>query len=472
LTSVFAGKIGLAREDITPPIEIYSRSWGAATHDIAAGVHRPLTVTALALVSADGPPLILIATDLGWWKNSVDEWFVRGAVLDALHLPAERLLISLSHTHAGPSLSRDDGDKPGGALIAPYLLTLRDRIIRAARAALASSRPALLSWRYGQCNLAHNRDLPEADTTRHVVGYNPNEPADDTVLVGRIEEPGSGRILATIVNYACHPTTLAWDNRLLSPDYPGAMREVVETVTGAPCLFLQGASGELAPAEQYVGDAAVCDRHGRRLGHAVLSVLESWSEASMVFDRVVESGAALAVFRPEPPATSGELRADLRPIELALKPLPSLAEIEEKWRNCTDRTLRERLWRQRGIRKTVGDGTTAAMPLWTWRIGEALIIAQPNEAYSQLQSELRHRFRPRPVIVLNVTNGYAGYLPPRTHYTRDQYSVWQSPFAAGALENVIETAKTSSQALLNPSTDPLPTSANDDKHRATTASSS
>jgi hypothetical protein len=29
------------------------------------------------------------------------------------------------------------------------------------------------------------------------------------VLVGRVCDDG-GRIVATIVNYACHPTTLAW----------------------------------------------------------------------------------------------------------------------------------------------------------------------------------------------------------------------------------------------------------------------
>ena len=48
-----------------------------------------------------------------------------------------------------------------------------------------------------------------------------------------------------MVNYACHPTTLAWENTLISPDFPGAMREVVERATAAPCVFLQGASGDL-----------------------------------------------------------------------------------------------------------------------------------------------------------------------------------------------------------------------------------
>ena len=38
---------------ITPPIGIYHRMWGAALHDKATGVHRPLTATLLWLAPRD-----------------------------------------------------------------------------------------------------------------------------------------------------------------------------------------------------------------------------------------------------------------------------------------------------------------------------------------------------------------------------------------------------------------------------------
>ena len=82
-----------------------------------------------------------------------------------------------------------------------------------------------------------------------------------------------GGAIADVVNYACHPTTLAWDNTLISPDYVGAMRETVERHSGAPCLFLQGASGDLGPREGFVGDPAVADRNGRQLAFAALAAL-------------------------------------------------------------------------------------------------------------------------------------------------------------------------------------------------------
>jgi hypothetical protein len=38
----FHGRMGIARADITPPIGIFARNWGAAKHDVASSIHRPL----------------------------------------------------------------------------------------------------------------------------------------------------------------------------------------------------------------------------------------------------------------------------------------------------------------------------------------------------------------------------------------------------------------------------------------------
>ena len=60
--------------DVTPPVGIYRRSWGAATHDVAEGVHRPLTATAavFAPLAGDGPTLALVALDIGWFQYAPD----------------------------------------------------------------------------------------------------------------------------------------------------------------------------------------------------------------------------------------------------------------------------------------------------------------------------------------------------------------------------------------------------------------
>jgi len=448
--SGFAGVIGVARKDITPPLGIYARNWGAAKHDRAEGIHRPLTLSALTLQQeTSAPPLVLIAADLGWWREASCECAVREALLNALELDPARLIFHLSHTHAGPVLSATCAGMPGGHLIEPYLQSVREAALAATREALACALPAALEWTTGRCDLAQNRDLRDPAKPRIVCGYNPGAPADDTLLVGRVT-CSNGRVMATLVNYACHPVTLAWDNRLISPDYVGALREIVEVRTEAPCLFLQGASGELAPAEEYVGDISVADAHGRRLGYAVLSALEGMlpTQTELTFEGVVESGAPLAIWSRRSRAVSRTLAAQAPVAALAIKKEYALtAEIEHQLAACSDHVTGERLRRKLAVRKSLGDGTHATFRQWVWRVGDTFVVGVPNEAYSHLQLELRRRFAGHAVAVMNIANGCTGYLPPADLYAEDLYQVWQSPFEAGGLEQVLEACAAGIEAL-------------------------
>jgi hypothetical protein len=440
----FAGRIGVAREDITPPVGIYARNWGAAHHDVAKGVHRPLTVTVLSLQRTGTPePVFLGALDLGWWKSPEDERLVRDALLRTFSVDDSRVLLNLSHTHAGPAISREDEGMPGGNLIAPYLAKVRDAVTQAAKRALETAVEGVLTWRAGRSSLAVNRDLPDPARPRMVTGFNPDAWADDTVLVGRVADR-QGKILAVLVNYACHGTTLAWENELLSPDFAGALRETVEAnVPGALCLYLQGPSGELAPREQYTANVAIADRNGRELAFSALSALEGMlpPETRLEYSGVVESGAPLATWKRTPRGAPTVLSAVKVEVEMALKPMPTAAELDAMLLAATDRVQGERLKRKMRIRRIVGDGTTARVPLWVWRVGDAFVVGHPNEAYSRLQTKLRHDFPDQPIVVMNLVNGSIGYLAPAELHVLDLYQVWQSPFEQGSLELLIAKAR-------------------------------
>ncbi|MBI4580264.1 MAG: hypothetical protein HY718_11215 [Planctomycetes bacterium] len=293
--------------------------------------------------------------------------------------------------------------------------------------------------------------MPVPHNPRVVCGYNPGNPADDTVLVGRITDDANGRIIGTIVNYACHATTLAWDNKLLSPDFVGATREVVERHTGgAPCAFLQGASGELSPREQYVGDIAIAEGNGRWLGYAALAALESMlpPRTALQYTGVVESGAPLATWGRVPHEPSTVIAAEMIQVPLPLKPWKTEAEIQQEAAACTDRVMAERLIRKLRVRQAVGMGSTCEQPAWIWRVGDALIVGHPNEAYSAFQMALRRRFEGRAVAVMNLVNGCVGYLSPPELHDLDIYQVWQCPFDRTALELLIDSCAQCMSALL------------------------
>jgi hypothetical protein len=241
----FAGTAGVARRDITPPVGIYARNWGAARHDVAEGVHRRLLATALALGGDSGGPLLLLSLDLGWWRTDEDELRMRRALLERTGLDESRLLVALSHTHAGPSICRDDRVQPGGELIEPYLEFLERELSEVCAEALAGRRPAVVTWGVGRSPLARDRDLSEGG--RQLCGFNPEAPADDTLVVGRVATPG-GAVLATLVNYACHPTTLASTTGCSRPTTWGRCARLWRAVPGArPASSCRGRRASSAP---------------------------------------------------------------------------------------------------------------------------------------------------------------------------------------------------------------------------------
>src|SRR5919106_4748505 len=96
-------RFAVATRDVTPPVGIYARSWGAAAHDVAEGVHRPFAATAavFAPIAGDGLTLALVAVDLGWFQHLPDERMLRATVTRRTGLEEAALLINMSHTHAG-----------------------------------------------------------------------------------------------------------------------------------------------------------------------------------------------------------------------------------------------------------------------------------------------------------------------------------------------------------------------------------
>src|SRR3984957_1842069 len=336
----FRGRIGLARRAITPPVGIYARAWGSAQHDVAEGVHRPLLATAMVFQSHSGATeLILVTLDLiVLFQEEADK--IRSAILQRLSLRPDQLILHPSHSHSTPFFLSRQVNKPGGHLIPPYLAALPEVCCELIAAARAAARDSILTWAYGQCGLAFNRDAIDPASGRDVCGLNLAVKADHTVLVGRITD-SSGRLSATIVNYACHPVSLGGANRLLSPDYIGAMRELVEKETeGAVCVFFQGAAGDLTPRRSYESNVEAADQNGRELGYAALSTLASMFPAGqeLQYRGIEESGTPLGIWRLTPKsALSTEIAAEVVTTKLPIKDMATRRELEDQLKSATER---------------------------------------------------------------------------------------------------------------------------------------
>src|SRR5262249_16807478 len=172
------------------------------------------------------------------------EWLaqIRSRVTGLTGVPGTHIRVSSTHTHSGPNLKRPWFDA-GSEMIAPYAASLTEKIAGACWEAHRSLRPARVAGGKGCCAVNCNRRRP-LEPSKLMLAPNPEGLADPEVGIIRIDDEDS-RPIAILVNYAAHPTILAWDNRLISPDYPGTVRRTVESITGGVCLFLQGAAGNL-----------------------------------------------------------------------------------------------------------------------------------------------------------------------------------------------------------------------------------
>lgn len=425
------------------------RWWGAATHDASEGVHRPCTATAAVIAPRDGagPELALVALDYCSFMDPADERALRDAIQARTGATEATLILTLSHAHATANAGSQNVGKPGADLGSPYLARLAEEIGDAVIEARAALAPAWITYGQGRCNLAANRDFWDEEAGRFACGFNPDAPADDTLMVARVTGD-EGAVRAVLFNYACHPTTLAWDNRLLSPDYVGAARDVLEGAFGAPAIFLQGASGDLGPREGFVGDTAVADRNGRILGYAAASAIEGLPPAGTVYayTGIVSSGADIGTWAHRPlaaEAVAGASRIAVRlgGVELRNKQYPPAAELRARIATTTDRAQGERLHRLLTKREALGDGEISTMPLWFWRLGDAVLVTVSNEPYAVLQQEVRAAFPETPVLVLGATNSTLGYLCPRETYGTGRYQEVQSPYLPGCLEATIDALK-------------------------------
>lgn len=457
-------RFGVARCDVTPPVGIYHRMWGAATHDRATGVHRPLTATAMSFRPNSGDDeVVLIAVDhCLLWAREMEQ--VVAAISKQTGVPTERILVSFSHTHAGGLMGLERVGLPGGDLIPTYLDALADHLAGIVTQARKTPQSATLTYGVGRCALAAQRDFWDEATRQFVCGFNPTGTSDDTVLLTRVTG-SDGKTLATLVNYACHPTTLAWENTKISPDFPGAMREVVEAATGVPCVFLQGASGDLGPKEGFVGDTEVADRNGRQLAHAALATLESLPPPGTRFDYAgaVVSGATLGAWKHVPLdekalAQKARWRSRRWTIELPYRAeLPQLEATQaERTRWLTEEqaaqragdtakardahAMVERMDRQLLRIRVLPPGKAFPLPVTLWQMGDALWLCVEAEHYQLLQTSLRERFPDLPIVVMTIVNGSrAAYLPTADTYGKGIYQESIALLEKGSLEKLIET---------------------------------
>ncbi len=455
-------RFGHAAVDITPPVGIYHRMWGAASHDRATGVHRPLLGDVMVFEAGDGSArLVRVQLDMVMLL-AADHRALQTAVAECAGAAVEEVEITYSHTHSGGVFLPDRHELPGGDLIPGHLDGVAVKLAAATVEAVAAVQSSTISYATARCTMGANRDCWDAGRGMQVNGFNPDDDSPLEVTVGRVAD-STGRPTHTFVFYGCHPITLAWDNTLISPDYVGATRETVTQVTATPTIFLLGPCGDIGPRHGHVGDTEIADRNGRQLAYAALGALESLGPPQQDFNYLgpVISGATLGAWGYKPmdddhSRRAGRFAVVRDSVDLENKIPPDAADIQaelDDWdrkaaaakaadrkqelRDCRARAERCRRWLAR-----IADAPPDTHDRWHYTVflcGDAIWVTVPGEPYTLIQTSLQSQFPGHVVLVSPLCLGaLAAYVLPRDKYGLGLYPEEATVLAPGALEDLID----------------------------------
>jgi neutral ceramidase len=241
---------GAASLDITPPTGFAMWGYSARKDAPSTGVLDPLYARA-AVLAVGKKKLAIVSLDLGRAPSRQSTQAIRRTVQKEAGI--DHVFLVGSHTHHGPVIELDDWPSSKNSYVRQLEQKLADVILRADK--------RLVPARFGIAtkDVGWNRN-------RH--SKRPDKPVDPQLIVLRLEDL-SGKPIAHLVNFAAHPTMHPAKVLQFSADYPGVLAKLVEKETGAPCLFLQGAAGDLSTN---AGAAPGPEKFGQALGNDVLKL--------------------------------------------------------------------------------------------------------------------------------------------------------------------------------------------------------
>jgi neutral ceramidase len=424
---------GTAVVDITPPpgtplAGYYSPRGAKAVLD-------NLYSKALVL-EQDGMRVALVVLDLiSLPRRTIAE--ARKIIEKQTIIPGLHVMISATHTHTGPALTRESAlDHLVGAnndLGRRYTEALPELIARSVAEANKNLAPARVSAAIGkEENLSFNRRFLMRDKT---VSWNPRKmhpdivapagPIDPDVNILYFDSPKAHPI-ATYINFAMHPDTVGGEG--VSADYPGVLARLLADFKGTEMVtvFANGCCGNLNHRNIQWADTQHGPHEARRIG-------------------TVLAGTVCRTFPYLKPVKAGSLKAKSALIKLPLAPITA-ADIANA-RNVA-RQVREPKIPFLETVKAFQVLDVAAREGRPWEVEVQVItlgdqvawVSLPGEIFVELGLAIKKASPFRHTQIAELANGSIGYIPDEPAYVQGNYEVVSARCAKGSGEMLVEAA--------------------------------
>ena len=384
--------VGVARTDITPDGPVRLAGYGSRRSE-SEGVEQRLWAKALAVQAGATGPAVLICVENCVVPNSITEDIARRLQRKA-RISRERVVVCSTHTHTAPCLKGALPTMFGmpipeahQARIDRYTAQLTERIEKVALAALADRRPARLAWAQGKATFATNR-RENKSSGQVELGVCPAGPVDHALPVIRVTD-AAGKLLAIVLNYACHCTTLDGEFNRICGDWAGYAQEYIERDhPGAVCLVTIGCGADADPQPRTGLDFA--QRNGRAIATEV--------------DRLLRGD-----FKP----LRGELACRFERIQLPFDTLPTRQEWQDRVKDKGAVGYHAQIQLERLDR---GESLQTALdyPVQTWALGDGLaMVFLAGEVVVDYALRLKKEYDADRLWVTAYANDVPCYIPSR-----------------------------------------------------------
>lgn len=436
--------VGAWAEDITPeswPISLA----GSMADQTATKVHDPIHARSLVIGDGETRVAIVICDSCMIPRETMDE--AKRRVEQSVGIPASHILIAATHSHTCPTSAGVFQSEPD----VKYRTLLIERIADSVATAASNAQRAEVGVASGSCpGEVFNRRWKMAPgsipadpfgRTTDTVQMNPPlgspslvEPAGSTdpevFLLGARSQKGDR--IAALANYSLHYVGGVPAGEV-SADYFGEFcRRFARNWSrgdAAPVVLLSnGTSGDINNIN-FRGPRLVPEPFGQ-IQHVA-------SEVAKVAAGAAESMSFVA---------DGRVSARVREIELGVR-RPTSEEVEEarailaETSNRPLRSLREIYARETVLLAEYP--STVKLWIQAMRVGPAAVVAIPCEVFVEIGLDLKNRSPIQPLAIIELANGYNGYLPTRAQHQLGGYETWRarsSYLEVGAAETIVATA--------------------------------
>ncbi|MCL5986559.1 MAG: neutral/alkaline non-lysosomal ceramidase N-terminal domain-containing protein [Actinobacteria bacterium] len=457
-------RFGLSKIDITPKIG-NPVGFGQLRVRDSTGIYNRLYARSFYLCTKLGE-VLFVACDL-LFLSSEDHTDLRQKISESVGVKLDNVFISTTHIHSGPpTMSLFDADTRTDEIFGE----IKNKIIYSAEKAKREMLDGkMLITRKDVPGLAFNRRIIMKDDTVETYPYkdDPNilkvEGPDDPELGVLFACDNKGVIKGGLINFSCHPTVLRRSNDKFAADFPGFIEEYIQKKLGEEVVFLylNGACGN-------IGQVNVLDKtkkevgigHSRFMGARLADEVLSVFDDEMLVDDVDVECASTILEAPIRDITEEMLEQAMR-ISRRFQniniPPPNLSDYGvESYRNKKYISVKELLetdfWKKVAANEILvlastvkKHGNLVDLPISTIRINNSMFITVPSEFFVEHGLKIKELFKSKytNVFVVELCNGYVGYIPTKKAFSRmgsyETQFLTSSKLAEDTGEKVVET---------------------------------